>query len=76
MTEIGLFDIMKKAKTADAKDNLSVSIDERLARLVRDGIVRPARAAVPKALLGTKPRRAKQGASALRALLDERREGR
>jgi prevent-host-death family protein len=50
--------------------------DSRLARLVREGIVRPARAAVPRALLASKPPRSKEGASGVRALLDERREGR
>ena len=50
--------------------------DGRLARLVREGIVRPARATVPKALVATRPPRARKGASGLRALLDERREGR
>jgi prevent-host-death family protein len=50
--------------------------DSRLARLVRDGVVRPAQGVSPKALFVTKPPRAKQGASAVRALLDERREGR
>jgi len=51
--------------------------DSRLARLVRDGIVRPARRAVtPKALLTTSPPRPRGGASGVRVLLDERREGR
>ena len=50
--------------------------DSRLARLVRDGIVRPARAALPKGLVATKPPRAKKGASGVRALLDDRRDGR
>ena len=50
--------------------------DDRLARLVRDGIVRPARAVPPERLLATAPPRPKKGASAVRALLDERREGR
>jgi prevent-host-death family protein len=50
--------------------------DSRLARLVRAGIVRPARATVPKAVLTTKPPRLRAGVSGLRALLDERREGR
>ena len=50
--------------------------DSRLARLVRDGIVRPAQRAIPKAMFSTKPPRAKQGASGVRALLEERREGR
>jgi hypothetical protein len=42
--------------------------DSRLGRLVRDGIVRPARAAVPKALLATKPPRLKKGASGVARL--------
>jgi len=50
--------------------------DSRLARLVRDGIVRPAHRAMPKALFATKPPRSKQGVSGVRALLEERRQGR
>ena len=50
--------------------------DGRLARLVREGIVRPARGGAPKDLSATKPARLKKGASGVRALLDERRDGR
>jgi prevent-host-death family protein len=50
--------------------------DSRLARLVRDGIVRPARARLHKSLIDTKPPRLRKGASGLRALLDDRRDGR
>lgn len=50
--------------------------DTRLASLVRDGIVRPARDGMPKDLFTTNPPRARRGVSAVRALLDERREGR
>src|ERR671916_334251 len=50
--------------------------DDRLARLVRDGIVPRGRAAVPKALFTTEPPRLKGTASAVRALLDDRRDGR
>lgn len=50
--------------------------DDRLARLVREGVVRPARGAAPKALFSSSPPRARKGASSVRALLDERREGR
>jgi prevent-host-death family protein len=49
--------------------------DDRLARLVRQGVVRPARGALSKAV-GTNPPRVRKGASGVRALLDERREGR
>lgn len=50
--------------------------DGRLERLVRDGIVRPARVVFPKALIAADPPRPKRNASAVRALLDERRAGR
>jgi prevent-host-death family protein len=48
----------------------------RLSRLLRDGIVRPRRAAPPQSLFKTRPPRAGAGASALDALVEERREGR
>jgi hypothetical protein len=38
--------------------------------------VRPARRGAPKDLFATKPPRLKKGASGVRALLEERREGR
>jgi prevent-host-death family protein len=47
-----------------------------LARLIREGVVRPARGAAARSVLATKPSRPRKPASALRALLDERREGR
>src|SRR2546425_13133500 len=50
--------------------------DGRLTRLVRDGIVRPGRAAVSKALFVSKPPRPKAGASGVRALIADRRAGR
>jgi prevent-host-death family protein len=50
--------------------------DDRLAMLVRDGIVRPARGAAVKALLTSTPPRVKKGASGVRALLEDRRHGR
>ncbi len=48
----------------------------RLARLVREGIVRPGRASLPKGFFTVPPPRPKPGASALRVLLEERIEGR
>src|SRR5262245_9855059 len=48
----------------------------QLARLVREGIVRPARAAMPKALFASQPPRPRAGASGVRALLEDRRDGR
>ena len=50
--------------------------DDRLAQLVREGIARPARGVAPKTLFATKLPRVKKGASGVRALLEERRDGR
>lgn len=50
--------------------------NSRLPRLVREGVVRPARGAVSKTLFTTTPPAGKEGASGVQALLDERREGR
>ncbi len=50
--------------------------DGRLARLVREGVVRPARATVPKGVFTTKLPRRKGNASGVRVLIEERREGR
>lgn len=50
--------------------------EDRLARLVREGVVRPARAVPAKQLFTSRPPAPRRGASALRALLEERREGR
>jgi antitoxin (DNA-binding transcriptional repressor) of toxin-antitoxin stability system len=60
----------------EAVGGLPAGEDHRLGRLVRDGIVRPARGAAPKGVFASRPPRAKKGASAVRALLDERRDGR
>jgi prevent-host-death family protein len=50
--------------------------DGRLSRLLRDGIVRPRRAEPQRALLSSQPPRTRLGASAVAALIEERREGR
>lgn len=50
--------------------------DERLMRLVRDGLVRPARSTLPKDLFSVRPPVPQAGVSAVSALLDERRQGR
>jgi prevent-host-death family protein len=50
--------------------------DDRLSRLIRDGIARPARVALPSTLLTEQPPRPKAGASAVEALLLERLGGR
>lgn len=52
------------------------SDNERLHALVRDGMVRPGRGTVPRTIVATPPPSPRKGASALRALLDERRESR
>lgn len=48
----------------------------RLARLVREGVIRPGRAIVPRSVFTTRPPRLKGRASGVRALIEERREGR
>jgi prevent-host-death family protein len=50
--------------------------DGRLSRLIREGIVRPGRVSLSQALFADRPPRPKGGASAVAALLDERRESR
>jgi prevent-host-death family protein len=50
--------------------------DGRLSRLVRDGLVRPRRAAPALSLFSSRPPRADAGASAIESLIAERREGR
>lgn len=63
---------MKKLNT-EAKDHSA----ERLARLIRDGIVRPSPGGVlPKAFFTDRLPRVKGDASAVAAVIAERREGR
>ncbi|MGH7105305.1 MAG: type II toxin-antitoxin system Phd/YefM family antitoxin [Acetobacteraceae bacterium] len=50
--------------------------DGRLSRLIRDGLVRPRRARPSRAIFTSNPPRAQAGASAVEALIEERREGR
>lgn len=64
------------ARLEPVTNGVNADDDSRLARLVRDGIVRPARASLPQAMLSAKPPRPKKGASAVRALLEDRRTGR
>lgn len=52
------------------------SADDRLARLVREGVVRPARGVASKSLFASRPPRTKKAVSGVRALIDERRQGR
>jgi antitoxin (DNA-binding transcriptional repressor) of toxin-antitoxin stability system len=51
-------------------------VDGRLSRLIRNGIVRPGRAALPRSLLVDPPPGPKEGVAAVAALLAKRREGR
>jgi prevent-host-death family protein len=50
--------------------------DGRLSRLVRDGVVRPGRVALPRSLFSDQLPRAKGDASVVTALIEDRREGR
>jgi len=51
-------------------------VEGRLARLSREGVVRPGRGPLPKTLTTVRPPSPKRGASGVRALLDERQQGR
>ena len=64
------------ARLEPATNGLQSDDDSRLGRLVRDGIVRPARAAFSKALLADKPPPPRDGASGVRVLIEDRRAGR
>ena len=64
------------ARLEPVTSNPGAEHDGKLLRLVRDGIVRPRRAAPPRALFSDQPPCAEPGASALNALLEERWEGR
>jgi prevent-host-death family protein len=55
---------------------IGIGDDNRLARLIRDGVVRPGRGGASQELFSTKPPRPKKGASGVRALLEDRRDGR
>jgi antitoxin (DNA-binding transcriptional repressor) of toxin-antitoxin stability system len=50
--------------------------DERIARLVREGLVCPRRKALSRAFFRTELPQSRDGVSVLEALLEERREGR
>lgn len=63
------------ARLESAAGHLSGDEAGQLERLVRTGIVRPARAPFPKARMASEPPRAAK-ASAVHALLEERRAGR
>ena len=50
--------------------------DARHARLIREGVIRPARAPFPRSILTEELPRTTDGSSVVAALLEERREGR
>jgi prevent-host-death family protein len=68
--------IMDRGRPVAQLQSVDHQYETRLAGLVRDGLVRPRRGPLPRALLTTAPPAAKHGASVLEALLAERREGR
>ena len=75
-----LFRLDQKANMTEAKNQVRAipdcEPDGRLLRLIRGGIVQQARAAPPRALYADQPSRPNAGASAVEALLEERRNGR
>jgi prevent-host-death family protein len=54
----------------------SLDQDGRLSRLIREGVIRPARARLTKSAIASEPPRPRGNASALAALIEERRTGR
>lgn len=50
--------------------------DQRLLRLIRNGVVRPRRFAPPKTLLDSEPPQNPAGVSPVQALIEDRRQGR
>ena len=64
------------ARLEPVSNEPAVLKDDRLMRLVRKGIVRPARFPLPKSLLSTRPPSVKSGVSVLSALLEERHQDR
>jgi prevent-host-death family protein len=68
--------IVDRGRPVARLEPVTGSEDERIVRLVRDGVVRPARGAAAKSAWASQPPEPKAGASALQALLDERREDR
>ncbi|HEX9462007.1 MAG TPA: type II toxin-antitoxin system Phd/YefM family antitoxin [Alphaproteobacteria bacterium] len=64
------------ARLEPVTTGLRAGDDGRLARLIREGVVRPSRTTVPRSLFADQPPRPKGNASAMKALIEERREGR
>jgi prevent-host-death family protein len=50
--------------------------DDRLSRLLRDGLLRPRKGEAPQGLFSGEPPRLRAGASGVRTLIEERRDGR
>jgi prevent-host-death family protein len=61
------------ARLAAVTDGGDDEVDGNLARLARKGSVRPGRARAPRTLFTEPPPRLEKGASALEALIEERR---
>src|SRR5712691_1270239 len=69
--------ILDRGRPVARLEPVTTGDDEgRLSRLVREGVVRPARATLPRAVITEQPPRLKGGSSAVAALIEERREGR
>ncbi|WP_018291207.1 type II toxin-antitoxin system Phd/YefM family antitoxin [Verrucomicrobium sp. 3C] len=64
------------ARLEPARGDSREEQEGKLSRLVRQGLVRPGRGPMPSPLLRSQPPRTVSGASALEALLEERRQGR
>jgi prevent-host-death family protein len=68
--------IVDRGRPVARLEPVKSSEDERVVRLVRDGVVRPARTPPVTSTWASPPPRPKATASVLQALLDERRDDR
>ena len=68
--------IVDRGRPVARLEPVTTEPEGKLLRLVRNGIVRLRRAAPSPSLFRQQPPRAKAGVSAVKALLEERREGR
>lgn len=68
--------IVDRGRPVARLEAVSTEAEGRLQRLTRDGVVRPGRSSVPRTFLAEEPPRPKRGASAVAALIAERREER
>ncbi|HTT84718.1 MAG TPA: type II toxin-antitoxin system Phd/YefM family antitoxin [Rhizomicrobium sp.] len=68
--------ILDRGRPVARLDPVAAGCDERIARLVREGLVRPRRKPLSRAFFNTELPQSRDGTSVLETLLEERLEGR